>query len=120
MDVFKETLYEFDNYDYDDDYEDDDNNKEFDLGEKTADFIINLNKMLFLNKKEHIKKYYKVRKIYSDVLNSMINYIDTGKYPIEEYINTIINDVKREVKNLEIDINNQKHNDVIIFNELFF
>lgn len=125
MDVFRETLYEFDNfddedYDDDEDYKDDDNNKEFDLREKAADFIINLNKMFFLNDKEHIKKYYKARKIHSNVLNSMISYVEKGNYPVVDYFNEIINDVKREVRNLQIDIDNQKHNDAIIFNELFF
>ena len=43
--------------------------------------LINLNKVQ-LNRKEHIKKYYKLRKLHSEIINSMENYIMDGKYNI--------------------------------------
>lgn len=93
--------------------------KLFDSKEEVIDFIINLNKTLFLNSKEHIKKYYKVRKLHSNVIDSMMNYIDSGKLPIEEYFNTIVDDVRKETNGLQFMLGNREHNDAIVFNELF-
>lgn len=91
----------------------------FNNAEEATNFMINLNKSFFLDKKEHIKKYYKIRNIHSNIIDSMITYIDSGKLPVEKYINEIINDIKRETKNTDITIDNQEDNDAIIFNELF-
>lgn len=93
--------------------------KLFDSNEEAVDFIINLNRTLFLDNKEHIKKYYKVRRIHSSVLNSMSSYIDSGKLPLVEYFNEITDDLKRETNNMKIMLDNHEHNDAIIFNEVF-
>ncbi len=91
----------------------------FDSQEEAINFIVNLNRNLFLNRKDHIKKYYRARKIHSSVLEIMVNYIDSGKLPIDEYFDRIVFDVRRETKGLEIFLDNQELNDAVIFNELF-
>lgn len=93
--------------------------KIFNDSEEATNFIINLNKTFFLDSKDYIKKYYKIRKIHSAVIDSMINYIDSGKFPIEEYYSIIVPDIKRETKNINISIDNTEHDGTIIFNELF-
>lgn len=45
--------------------------------------LINLNK-LQLNSKKHIKKYNKLRKLHSEIIDSMENYIIDGKYNISD------------------------------------
>ena len=49
----------------------------------------------------------------------MLNYIDSGKLPVEDYFNIVAPDVQRETKNMAISLNNTKHDDAVIFNELF-
>ncbi len=87
--------------------------------EDTVRMIINANKFLFLNQKEHIKKYYKARRIHSSILTSMHNYIESGKFPAVDYFNTINNDIVRETKALKVGINNSKEDEALVFNELF-
>ena len=94
-------------------------NELFNSKEEAINFIINLNKTFFLNQKEHIKKYYKIRGIHEKVLSSMINYIDSGKLPVEEYFSKVANDYKKESGNIMFSLDNRIHDDEIIFNELF-
>ena len=93
--------------------------KIFENSEEATNFIVNLNRAFFLDNKDYIKKYYKIRKIHSSVLDSMMNYIDSGKLPIEDYFNIIAPDIQRETKNMDISLDNTKQNDAAIFNELF-
>lgn len=44
--------------------------------------LINMHSYILSNK-EHIKKYRKIRKVHSDIINSMINDIDNGKYNLD-------------------------------------
>lgn len=91
----------------------------FNSSEEATNFIVNLNKMFFLDSKDYIKKYYKIRKIHSNIIDSMMNYIDNGKYPVEKYYNFILQDVRREIKNKMIFVDNTTHDGTVIFNELF-
>lgn len=91
----------------------------FKNGEELADFIINLNKNLILNYKEHIKKYYRIRKIHEKVLSSMDNYINSGKLPVKENFEIAANDFKKESNNMTFSLDNSKYDDAVIFNELF-
>lgn len=93
--------------------------KLFENNKEVRDFIINLNRRFFLDKEEHIKKYYKARKIHEEVLNSMINYMDREKVPLEEYFKTIAEDIQKETGLLQISIGNETPDEAIIFNELF-
>jgi len=60
--------------DDDDLYDDDYNNQEL--------FINAMNNLrrFFLDKKPHIKKYYKIRDMHSEIVNTMIQYYDDGKF----------------------------------------
>ena len=49
----------------------------------------------------------------------MMNYIDSGKLPIEEHFSIISSDINRETKSMKILINNIEHDDAVIFYELF-
>lgn len=49
----------------------------------------------------------------------MMNYIESGKLPVKEYFNRISFDVQRETKKLEIYLDNNEHDDAVVFNELF-
>ena len=66
-----------DNYDfYDDDYTDDDNYKD---QEYLINAINNIRRV-FLDKKPHIRKYYKIRKIHSEIVSTMMQYYHDGKF----------------------------------------
>lgn len=93
--------------------------KIFNDNEEATNFIVNLNKTFFLDSKDYIKKYYKIRKLHSTIIDSMMNYIDSGKYPVDKYYNSILLDVRRETKNTMIFVDNATHDGAVIFNELF-
>lgn len=93
--------------------------KIFESQENEINYIINLNRVFFLDQKDYIKKYYKIRKIHSMVLNNMIDYIDKGKYPINDYLEIIKNDLFKEINTIDIEIFSQNKNDLSILNELF-
>lgn len=80
--------------------------------------LINLNKVQ-LNRKEHIKKYYKLRKLHSEIINSMENYIMDGKYNISEHYDTIYNDIDKEIPELNLDLDFNDIDDRNILNDLF-
>lgn len=94
--------------------------KLFDNSDEAMEFLINFNRNLILNRKDYIKKYYKARDVHESILNSMINYIDSGKFSINEYFNLIADDIRKETNNLDIELDTNKYNDMTILNELFF
>ena len=63
----------------------------------------------FLEKNTHIKEYYKWRKIHSEILDSMSNYIWDGKFNLGNKLNNIENDLIKEVNGnrdiITIDLN---------------
>ena len=66
--------------------------------------LINLNKFQ-LNSKKHIKKYNKLRKLHSEIIDSMENYIIDGKYNINDHYNSIYNDIDKEIPELDFEDN---------------
>ena len=83
--------------------------------------IINLNRRFFLDNKDYIKKYYKIREIHSSVLNSMIDYVSSSKNSFfDESYGIICDDVKKETENLEFYLDSDNFDDCVIINELFF
>lgn len=48
----------------------------------------------------------------------MVNYIENGNLPIEEYTAKIVNDIKRETRNIE-PLAEQEENSITVFYELF-
>ncbi len=69
------------------------NNKE----EEMINLLVNLNR-LNLNRKPHIKKYNKLRKLHSEILDSMDDYINKGSYNIEDNFNLIKDDLTEDFK----------------------
>lgn len=72
--------------------------------------LINLNKYR-LNSKEHIRKYNRLRKLYSEIIDSMENHIIDGKYNINDNYNSIYDDIDKEITELDLDLDS---NDVEI------
>ena len=76
-------LVSYNKDDYEDEYEDEDelfgSLKNFNDQEFMLDLMNNLRKMT-LNGKSHIKKYYKIRKMHSDIASTMVKYYEDGKF----------------------------------------
>ena len=70
-----------DDYEDEDEYEDDllDSLENFNDQQFMLDLMINLRKMT-LDRKSHIKEYYKIRKMHSDIVNTMVRYHENGKF----------------------------------------
>ena len=83
-----------------------------------SSMLINFNK-LQLNRKKHIKKYNKLRKLHSEIIDSMEKYIMDGKYNIRDYYNYIYNDIDKEISELDINLDLNDDDDRTILNELF-
>ena len=81
--------------------------------------IIDFNRKVYLDYKDYIKKYYKIRKLHSVIINNMMNYMGREKYPIDEYFYKIADDVTKETNYMNIELDNTKHDDAVILNELF-
>jgi len=65
--------------DDDNDFYDDDNDDYYDNQELLITAMNNLRRF-FLDKKPHIKKYYKIRNMHSEIVNTMIQYYYDGKF----------------------------------------
>ena len=76
------------------------NNKisEAEVARMMLEGLTNLRTML-LKRNPHIKKYYKYRNIHSEVLNSMIEYIDNGKFDLTEELNKNEEQLLKETDN---------------------
>ena len=83
-----------------------------------SNMLINLNKY-FLNSKEHIKKYYKLRRLHSEILDNMEDYIMSGKYNINKEFQVARKKIDKEVGNIRINLNYNDDNDMSVFTELF-
>lgn len=83
-----------------------------------SDMLINLNRFQ-LNSKKHIKKYNKLRKLHSEIIDNMENYIIDGKYNISDYYNSIYNDIYKEIPELDFDLDSNDVDDRTILNDLF-
>lgn len=89
---------------------------EIELTKEEAEFWLkgmeNL-RIFMLKRNDHIKKYYKCRRIHSEVLNSMEDYITNGKYDLNDALNEIADSLLKEAKhnpkvlNINIDFNNE-------------
>ena len=78
--------------------------------------LINLNKYR-LNSKEHIRKYNRLRKLYSEIIDSMENHIIDGKYNINDNYNSIYNDIDKEITELDLDLDSNDVDDRTILND---
>lgn len=72
-----------------------------------------------LNRKAHIKKYNKLRKLHGEIIDNMLAYIDSGKYNIDEYFDIISKDIDRETNERDFSLNLSNSDDITIIAELF-
>lgn len=86
--------------------------------EEISNMLVNLNRFQ-LNRKNHIKKYNKLRKIHGEILDSMQNYILNGKYDISKYDNIVNNELVKVVGDFDINFDVDDGDDVTILLELF-
>lgn len=73
----------------------------------------------FLERKEHIKKYYRLRRLHGDILSSMFAYIESGKYDIQYYLNQVAADIFRETDVTSLHYDLYDDDDGTILEELF-
>lgn len=89
--------------------------------EELADMLIkgltNLNRLI-LKDKPHIKKYNKIRNLHNRVLESMDNYIDSGKYDIKKSFKKAL-EGEKELQNMNINLDKRNKQDDSIITELF-
>ncbi len=86
--------------------------------EEISNMLVNLNRFQ-LNRKNHIKKYNKLRKLHSEVLDSMENYILSGKYDFRKYDDIVKEELIKAVGDFDIDFDLNNNDDTSIFFELF-
>ena len=87
----------------------------FSIVQKTFEDIIDYR----LNKKSHIIKYYQVRKFYNEIADNMKQYFDEGKYDMDSYYSSVINNIKKETIGYGLHINKiSKINQNVLY-ELF-
>lgn len=83
--------------------------------------MINMREFL-LKKKPHIKKYYKWRKVHSEILDSMYSYINTDKYDLTNELYKAENELLKEVNGneriIEIDLDLRDNLEINLFIEL--
>lgn len=91
------------------------------LSDDLYNMMINLNRFL-LEDKPHIQKYYKMRRLHGEVVDSMMDYIYSGKYNVIEKINEMSPYIDKEVynsyDNLSYRLDLRDENDVNIIAEL--
>ena len=87
----------------------------FSIVQKTFEDIIDYR----LNKKSHIIKYYQVRKFYNEIADNMKQYFDEGKYDMDSYYSSVLNNIKKETKGYGLHLNKiSKINQNVLY-ELF-
>ena len=83
-----------------------------------SNVLINLNKYIISSKK-HIKEYYKLRKLHSEILDNMEDYIMSGKYNINKELQVAKENIDKEAGNIRVNLNHNNDNDMAVFTELF-
>ena len=91
------------------------------LKDMFSNAVVNLREF-FIKQKPHIKKYYKWRKVHSEILDSMYAYINTGKYDLTNELHKVENEVLKEVNGneriIEFDLDLRNNLEVNLFIEL--
>lgn len=86
--------------------------------EKVMDMFVYLHRTA-LQKKPHIKKYNKLRKIHSDILDSMDEYLASGKSNSISELKCSSNEIFKETDKLYFNLNSTDPDDKTILTELF-
>lgn len=85
--------------------------------EEISNMLVNLNRFQ-LNRKNHIKKYNRLRKLHSEILDSMQNYILNGKYEIKKYDDIVKSELNKMGDSFDIEFDLNNDDDVSILFEL--
>ena len=98
------------------------NEKEIEENKKLTsmffDGLINFNRFL-LKSKPHIKKYNKLRKLHSEILDSMEIYIVSKDYDSSKFFNKAVESSESELKEVDILLNRSNDKDNVVITELF-
>ena len=88
---------------------------------KRKEFQNNLkqNQEIYLKNLLHIKKYYKLRHLHTDIILDIENYLIDDKYPVKEYFNKIEDKLRKELNGISFSLDNTNKNDLKISNYLF-
>lgn len=81
--------------------------------------IIKQNQELYLNNLIHIKKYYKLRRLHTDIIFDMEDYLNCDKYPVNEYFDKIKDKLREELDGISFPLDNTNKRDLKISNYLF-
>lgn len=84
----------------------------------TVEILINLYRYT-LNQKSYIKKYNRLRKLHSEILDSMLNYMYKGKYDTNMYFDKLSNTIYSETNYASYTLNKADEDDENILTELF-
>ncbi len=73
-----------------------------------------------LNRKPHIKKYHRIRKIHKEVIDSMVQYFENDNYDFENELKKITPSLMKELgdHSIEINFNPDNSNEMLVFYEL--
>lgn len=75
--------------------------------------------MLMLRNKPHIKKYNKLRKLHSEIIDNMLDYIQVGKYDINKKLKEVSSDKFGELKDVQmVNLDLDDPDDITIFTDL--
>ena len=86
--------------------------------EEIGQVLINLNRYQ-LDRLSHIKKYKKLRGLHAEILESMKNYIFSGKYDFKKYGDITFPEFIKYSDNFDIEFDIENDDDVSVFFELF-
>ena len=85
--------------------------------EQINHLFIRLNR-LKLDREPHIKKYNKIRRLHSDIIDSMQNYLFT-KYNVEKENLKIAKEIGKEINGFCLNLNSSDEDDITIITELY-
>lgn len=86
--------------------------------DELANLLVNMNRHI-LNRKNHIKKYNKLRRLHSEILGSMQDYLFSGKYDVHKYDDIVCKELEKVLDDFEIGFDFSNDDDMSIFLELF-
>ena len=93
-------------------------NKDNLIAEQFLEGMFNLHKLM-LKEKPHIKKYNKLRKLHSEIVDNMEEYLNKGKYDRDKHFNIIKPEIQKAIPNIDIYLNCNNPSDNTFLEELF-
>lgn len=93
-------------------------NKDNLVAEQFLEGMFNFHKLI-LKDKPHIKKYNKLRKLHSEIVDNMEEYLNKGKYDRNKYFNIIKPEIQKAIPNINIYLDSNNPSDNTFLEELF-